>query len=435
MKTNIEKIDDINIIISGTVDKSIIEKKISKLKEQAKKELKKDKTLDTKEIDKRLGELEANQLQREAQGYILQNFIESGMKKANINQADILGQPNFKKYEERSNGIYIVAELSTTPHIDTSIEYIDIVPSYTIPKADLSIVQSKLEKLALQYAPFKRIKQERAVKNGDLVIIDFEGFLNGRALEGGSDENYELKVGSKSFMPGFEAQMIGMKLHEDKVIKVIFPKDYKAKALAGKETVFHVKLHEIQEQLAMKIDDTLAQKVLDDEAVTLSTLKKNLTEQVSSEAFSNLYNATLKPQIIKGLLSRFDFTLPNNAIEQEIDAKINALAQSMSKDERIVYQESKEKFQELRNSVRSEAKDMIKAALIIDALAKKENITVDEKEVISLLQNQAKTMGKDPEELVAYYKTNNLMTSATVGLIEEKLFYHMLGKETLSHIM
>ena len=133
----------------------------------------------------------------------------------------------------------------------------------------------------------------------------------------------------------------------------------------------------------MKIDDTLAQKVLGDETVTLSMLKKNLTEQVSLEAFSNLYNATLKPQIIKGLLSKFDFTLPNNAIEQEIDAKINDLAQSMSKDERIVYQESKEKFQELRNSVRQEAKDMIKAALIVDALAKKENINVNENEQLN----------------------------------------------------
>jgi len=426
MKINIEKIDDINIIISGTVDNSIIEKKISKLKEQAKKDLKKDKTLDAKEIDKRLQELQANKLQRDAQSHILQNFIESGMKKANISQADILGQPNFRKYEERSNGIYIIAELSTTPHIDTSIEYMDIVPNYTMPKADLNIVQSKLEKLALQYAPFTSIKQERAVQNGDLVIIDFEGFLNGRALEGGSDEKYELKVGSKSFIPGFEAQMIGMKPHEEKVIKVIFPKDYKAKALAGKETEFHVKLHEIQEQLSMKIDDTLAQKVLGDETVTLSMLKKNLTEQVSLEAFSNLYNATLKPQIIKGLLSKFDFTLPNNAIEQEIDAKINDLAQSMSKDERIVYQESKEKFQELRNSVRQEAKDMIKAALIVNALAKKENINVNENEVLNALRQEAKMMGKDPEEFIAYYKTNNLMTSATVRLTEEKLFSQML---------
>lgn len=426
MKTNIEKIDDINIIISGIVDKSIIEQKVSKLKEQAKKELKKDKTLDAKEIDKRLKELQANKLQREAQSLILQNFIESGMKKANIDQADILGQPNFKKYEERPNAIYIVVELSTTPEIDTTIEYLDIIPSYTIPKADPILVKSKLEALAKKHAPFTKIKQERTVKNGDLVIIDFEGFLNGRALEGGSGEKYALKVGSKSFMPGFEEQMIGMKPHEEKNVKVTFPQNYQAKALAGKETEFSVKLHEIQEQLAMDIDNALAQKVLSDETATIEILKDKITEQVRSQEFSNLYNATLKPHIIKELLTKFDFTLPNNAVEQEIDAKINAIAQGMSKDERAIYQNDKEKFQGLRDSVRTEARDSIKAALIIDALAKKENINVDEKEVVETLQQEATTMGKDPDEFVAYYKTNNLMTSATVRLTEEKLFSRML---------
>ena len=422
---NIEKLDDINIILSGTIDKSVLDKKLSKLKEQAKQVLKKELTLDAKALEKKLQEMDA-QLQREAQGHILQNFIESGMKKVHINPSTLLGQPNFTKYEAQGNGINIVVELSTAPKIDTHVEYTDIIPTYTEPTVDPKVVTTKLETLAKQQAPYTPISHARAVKNGDLVVIDFEGFFNGRALEGGSAEKYKLKVGSKSFMPGFEEQMIGMTLNEQKRIKIIFPSNYKAKELAGKETEFDVTLHEIHEQLALPIDDALAQKVLGDKKATLSTLKEMLTKQATSEAFMHLYNRTLKPQLIKGLLSKFDFILPNSAIEQEIDAKVNVLAQSMSKEERVVYQESKAKFQALRDSVRQEAKALIKAALIVDTLAKKENIVVTDNEVVTALEEQAKALGKDPEELVAYYQTNNLMTSAKVALIEERLLTQML---------
>ena len=422
---NIEKLDDINIIISGTIDKSVLDKKLSKLKEQAKQVLKKELTLDAKALEKKLQEMQ-DQLQRETQSHILQNFIESGLKKAHINAEDILGQPNFTKYEERENGINIVVELSTTPKIDTNVEYMDIIPTYTEPKVDPKIITEKLKILAIQQAPYTQITKERAVKNGDLIVIDFEGFFNGRALEGGSAEAYKLKVGSKSFMPGFEEQMIGFNPHEEKRIKITFPSNYKAKELAGKETEFKVKLLEIREQVALPIDDALAKRVLESETATLDALKEMLAQQAASEAFSKLYNTTLKPQIIKGLLSKFDFSLPSAAIEQEIDAKVNALAQTMSKEDRVVYQESKEKFQELRNALRTEASDMIKAALIINALAEKENITVTELEVVQALEEQAKALGKDAEELVEYYKTNNLMTSAKVALIEERLLTKIL---------
>ncbi len=228
-------------------------------------------------------------------------------------------------------------------------------------------------------------------------------------------------------MPGFEEQVIGMKPKEEKVIKVTFPRDYQAQALAGKETEFNVTLQEIHEQLALEINDALAKKALDDETATLDTLKEKVTEQVASQAFSNLYMSTLKPQIIKGLLTKFDFTLPNNVVEQEIDGKVNERAQNMSKEELALYQESKEKFQALRDSLRSEARDSIKAALIIDALAKKEGLDVSEEEILSALTHQAEISGQKPEELIAYYQTNNLMTAVKVGLIEDKLFGMMLG--------
>lgn len=426
MHITVEKIDEINIIMRGTVEKNVIENKIDELREQSEKKLKNDKTLDTKTVKKRSSELNDDTFQREAEAQILQDFIDQGMKEAKVSLDEILGQPNFKKYEEQENGIYLEVEISTRPEIDTNVEYMDIVPSYTTPKIDPKAVDAKLAEMAVQQAPFVKIETARAVKNGDLVVIDFEGFLNGRALEGGSAEKYNLKIGSNSFIAGFEEQMIGMKPNEEKVIKVTFPEAYQSKALAGKETEFKVKLHEIQEQKVIEINNALAQRILGDEKATLDTLKAKMIEKMTAQEFSNIYNEALKPQIIKGLLTKFDFTLPNNVVEQEIDSRINERAQRMSQEEHALYKEDKQKFNALRESLREEAKASIKAALIVEALAKKEGIQVEDKEVLSALEIQAMMIGQDPEELLEYYKTNNLMTSAKVGLVEDKLFRQML---------
>lgn len=426
MHITVEKIDEINIIMRGTVGKNVIENKIDELREQSEKKLKNDKTLDTKTVEKRSSELNDDTFQREAEAQILQDFIDQGMKEAKVSLDEILGQPNFKKYEEQENGIYLEVEISTRPEIDTNVEYMDIVPSYTTPKIDPKAVDAKLAEMAVQQAPFVKIETARAVKNGDLVVIDFEGFLNGRALEGGSAEKYNLKIGSNSFIAGFEEQMIGMKPNEEKVIKVTFPEAYQSKALAGKETEFKVKLHEIQEQKVIEINNALAQRILGDEKATLDTLKAKMIEKMTAQEFSNIYNEALKPKIIKGLLTKFDFTLPNNVVEQEIDSRINERAQRMSQEEHALYKEDKQKFNALRESLREEAKASIKAALIVEALAKKEGIQVEDKEVLSALEIQAMMIGQDPEELLEYYKTNNLMTSAKVGLVEDKLFRQML---------
>ena len=386
MEVLVEKLDDINIILSGCIDNDI-------------------------------------SLQREEESRILQQFIELGMKKANVSPDDTLGQPDFKKYEKKEHNICLEIAISTKPHIDASVEYMDILPSFTKPKADPKDVEISLVKMSQQHAAFTKITKERPAKNGDLVIIDFEGFLNGKALQGGNEEGYKLKIGSGSFMPGFEEQVVGMTANEHKTVKITFPKDYKVKELAGKETEFHVQLQEIHEQIPLNIDDALAKKVLKDENTTLDVLKVKLAEQLVSQAFSSLYSVTLKPQIIKGLLTKFDFTLPNNAVEQELDEK----AQQLSKEERVQYQNDKKKFHVLRESLRQEARASIKAALIVDALAKKEGIEVSEEEVISALTHQANSTGQDPEELVEYYKTNNLMTSVKVGLIEDRLFSKMLN--------
>ncbi|HIQ47384.1 MAG TPA: trigger factor [Sulfurovum sp.] len=427
MQVTVRKLDDINIILQGNVENAVIDEKITELREEAENTLREDTSLDAEALQDKLNQIEDASFQQEAEGFILQAFIDEGMRQANVTLHDLLGQPNFKTYEKQEDGIDLEIEISTQPTIDTSVAYMDIVPSYTPVSIDPKDIDAKLEEMAIKKAPYTTISTPRAIQNGDLVNLDFEGFVEGKALNGASETEYKLKIGSNTFIPGFEEAVIGMNTGEEKSIKITFPEDFQTKELAGKEATFKVKIHEIREQIPMELNDTLARKIFDNEKATLALLKLKMKEKMEAQAFSNIYNEELKPQIIKGLLSKFDFTLPNNVVEQEIDAKINEKAQRMSKEEHERYKKDKAQFNALRDTVRKEAEDSIKAALIVDALAKKEGIEVNDEEVLSALSMQAIMTGQDAEELVEYYKANNLMTSAKVGLIEDKLFKHMLG--------
>lgn len=414
MKVAVKKIDDINFIMSGTIENSVIENKVAKFKE----EFAKDKNADASASES---------IEQEAAGEVFKEFIDTGIKEANIDIETILGQPLLKKYEQQGENVYFEVALSTSPEIDTNIDYADIIPSFVKPKADPAAIEAKLTQFAQQQAPFTKIDTPRALKEGDVAVIDFKGYIDGKPFEGGSAEKFNLKIGSQSFIPGFEEQLVGMEYTQDRTITVTFPQDYQAADLAGKETKFDVKLHEIQEQKAEEIDDAFAKKILSDPSATLETLKEKFADQIISEELSQLYMQELKPKIVKALLEKFDFTLPNNIVEQEIDAKIREKTKSFTEEEHKEFLQDKEKFLQLRESLRKEAQDVVKTALIVEALAKKEGVEVHMQEVHAALGYQAMMTGQDAQELVKYYEENNLMTSAKMGLTEDKLFGKLLG--------
>lgn len=410
MKVKVEKIDDINFIMRGTVDNSVIQDKVAQLK----KDVSKDESND-------------ENIEQDAAGAVFKEFIDAGIKEAGIVVDTLLGQPALKKYEQKDNDLYFEVELSISPEINVDIDYKDIVPSFTKPVPDQKEVETKLEEFAKQQALFVKLKNPKAVEDGDVAVIDFKGYINDVEFEGGSAEKFNLKIGSNSFIPGFEEQLIGMEYGDERTITVTFPKDYQSEELAGKETNFIVKLHEIQEQKAETPDDAFAKKILNDQSATLETLKLKLAEQITSDEVSKIYMSDLKPKIIEGLLSKFEFTLPSNVVEQEIDAKVSEKSRTFSEEQHKMYKEDKGKFMELRESIRNEARATIKTALIVEALAKKEGIEINEQEVHAALGYQAMMTGQDAQELVKYYEDNNLMTSAKMGLTEDKLFGMMLG--------
>jgi trigger factor len=426
VKVTVNKIDDANVAVGGEIDNGVIERNVDRLAKEAGKQMKVDGFRKGKVPANVVKKLHGDKLQQDAESEALKALVDAGIAQAGVNAADIIGEPIFKKYDKQDGKIDVEVEISLRPNVDVE-GYEKAIPSFEKPEASDEEVEAKLEEVAAQQGSLQKIKRKRMVKDGDTVLIDFEGFIDGKAFEGGKAEKFSLKIGSGQFIPGFEDQIIGMKYDEEKEIKVTFPENYGSKELAGKEATFKVKLHEIQEQVPAELNDELAQKLLNDEKATLDDLKARLKEQVVNEKLSKLYNEELKPKLVEALVEQFDFALPNNIVEQEIDAKINAKAREMSEEELQSYKDNPEKVEALRDEVREDAKNSVKATFIVDALAKAENIAVDDQEVSQAIYYEALMSGQDPQTVIKYYQENNLLPAVKMGMIEDKLFGKLLG--------
>ncbi len=429
MKVTVNKVDNANVLLSGTLENSKIEANINKLAVRAGKELKVDGFRKGKVPAHIVKKLHGKKLAQDAEGEALQALIAEGMKEAGTDTEDVLGQPTFKKYDKKDEGIEVEVEVSTRPVFETA-GYMDVLPAFEKPTASEKEIDEKLAQIVAEQSPYDKIKRKRMVKDGDMTLIDFEGFVDDVAFDGGKAEKFSLKIGSKQFIPGFEEQIIGMKYDEEKTVTVTFPKEYQSADLAGKEAEFKVTLHEIQEQVPAELNDELAQKLLKgEENATLETLKEKVKEQIVSAAVSKIYNEDLKPKLVEALVKKFDFALPNNIVDQEIDAKVNAKAREMDEKELNSFKDNPEKVDALRAEVREDAEASVRATFIVDALAKKEEVIVNDQEVSQAIYYEAMMSGQDPQEVIKYYQDNNLLPAVKMGMIEDKLFGKMLGLE------
>ena len=427
MNITVNKVDEANTIVSGTLSNEAIAIQIDKMAIQAGKELNIDGFRKGKVPPHVVKKLHGEKLEQDAEGEELKELIDAGMKEAGIAQSDVLGQPSFKKYEKVEAGIEVEVEVSTRPIF--SIEgYMDKLPAFEKPVASQEEIDAQLKEIAEGQAPFTAIETPREVISGDMTVINFEGFVDGVAFEGGKADDFNLQIGSGQFIPGFEDQIIGMAYDTEKEVTVTFPADYQSEDLAGKEAMFKVTVTEIQEKGEVELNDELAVKILQGtEDATLEMLTEKVKEQIESQAISNIYNADLKPQLVETLVAQFTFALPNNIVEQEIDAKVNAKAQEMDEAELETYKDNAEKVETLREEVRADAEASVRATFIVDALATEENVTVDDQEVSQAIYYEAMRGGQDPQKAIEYYQENNLLPAVKMGMIEDKLFGKLLG--------
>ena len=425
MNVNVEKLDSSNYKVTATIEAKDIDNKLEKLAKEASKTIKVDGFRKGKVPVAVIKKMYGDKLKEDAEAEALREVLEVAYKEADIKPEDVIGNPAFEKFEDKGDTKEVELIVSLRPNIDLG-DYSDLAPEFEKPEATPEEIQEELENIASRFKKAKSIKEDRELKEGDVALFDFKGILDGEAFEGGSAENYELKIGSNQFIPGFEEQMIGMKKGEEKTIKVTFPEDYQAENLKGKEVEFELKLHDIKEDKLPEIDDELAKKALSKDDATLEELKQQAKEIVESTKVRKLYEDELKPKILEKLIEKYNFDLPKNIVEQEIDNLANQKAATLSEEEIKEIQESKEKLDELRESVREDAENSVKATFVVDALAKAENVDVSDGEISQMLYYEALMNGQDPQKLIEYYQANNLIPVIKMGMLEDKLFAKLL---------
>ncbi len=266
--------------------------------------------------------------------------------------------------------------------------------------------------------------EDRAVESGDITVIDFEGFVDGVAFEGGKAENHELIIGSNTFIPGFEDQIIGMNLEEEREINVKFPEEYFSANLAGKDAMFKVKLHEIKKKEMPEINDELAKDI--SEFDTIEELKNSIREKQEEQNKSRAKYET-EDAVIKAVCEEAKVEIPAGMIEMEIDH----MAQDI--ETRLSYQGMKleqylqmmnKTMEDFRNENREQAESSIKSRLVLEAVGKDANIEVTDEEVSSKIKEMAENYGrkeedvKDNPELVKYV-TDNLKVEKTISFLVE----------------
>ena len=326
---------------------------------------------------------------------------EQAVKEQNL---DDVGYPKMEIVEAGKDGFTFKALVSVRPEVKLG-EY----KGLTAPKEEVKVTEKDIDEEMKPYVDraTRLVSVKRKAKKGDTAVIDFEGFDNGTPFEGGKGENYELKLGSGSFVPGFEDQIIGMKAGEEKDLDITFPEDYHAD-LAGKAVVFHVKVNEVKEPQTPELDDEFAKDVSEFE--TLEAFRKDLgekrTKRLEAQAQNDFENA-----VMEQLVENMECEIPDGMVEVQLDKLMDDYAmrmqsQGISMDDYMKMMGMTPEM--MRTSARPSALRQVQIELALTAVADAEQLQVSEEEIEAEINRLAEQYGLKTEQVKAAVPTADL---------------------------
>ena len=261
-------------------------------------------------------------------------------------------------------------------------------------------VEHELGHLLERYTELVNKDEKSKVENGNIAIIDFEGFKDGVAFDGGKGENYSLEIGSNTFIPGFEEQIIGMGVGEEKDLNLTFPKEYGAKDLAGKDVVFKVKVNEIKEKQNRKLDEEFFEDLGIEGVDTEKKLKEHIKEDIKKHKEAEAENEYIE-ELLETVSKNVEVDIPEELVEEEINRLMKRFeehmkSQGISLD--IYYQFTQSSEKDLRAQMEKEAYSNVLYRFMIEEIIKEENIEVTDKEIDEELETLAKGYNVSKEE-------------------------------------
>ncbi|MHA6485177.1 trigger factor [Paenibacillus sp. strain BS8-2] len=286
-------------------------------------------------------------------------------------------------------------------------------------------VAAELERLQQRHAELT-VVEEGAAENGDISVIDFDGYVDGEQFEGGFSERYSLELGSNSFIPGFEEQVVGMQLGDFKDVEVTFPEEYHAEHLAGKPAVFKVKLHELKRKALPALDDEFAKDVSEFDTLEeyKQDLKAKLLERKEKEA-----DQAREVAVVDKATAAAEVEIPDAMIVTETDYMVkdfeNRLRmQGMNMD--LYYQFSGQNEEALRGQMRSDAEKRVRNNLVLEAIASAEGFEAGEEELVAELENLSKQYNRPAEELRDIFEKNGNISNLQEDILLRKTIKFLL---------
>jgi len=285
-------------------------------------------------------------------------------------------------------------------------------------------IEQRLRGLQNLYANLKTISEPRPVRNGDSVVIDYEGTMDGKPLEGGKATDYTVDVGSGRFIPEFEEKLVGCNPEEERDIEVHCPEDYGYKRWAGKTIFFHVKVKEIKEKILPVLDDEFAKDLGKYES--LEELKAHLREDIEKEKKAAL-DRKLKEQIVEQLIRANPFEVPESLIEEQANSLVSGTRARLA-SQGIAFESLGVTEEKMKENSREAAQRQVQTFLILEKVSEREGITVTDEEVEQRLKEISEQTHQTLDAVKRYYEKNNLIPELKAGILNNKTLNLLLEK-------
>lgn len=344
-------------------------------------------------FEKRFG---VESLYQDALDFILPDAYANAVEEAGINPVD-RPEIDIEKLE-KNEPLVFTAKVIVKPEVELG-EY----KGLEVSKEDTNVTDEEIEaqlKESQERMAELTVKEDGQVENGDTAVIDFEGFVDGEAFEGGAGNDYSLEIGSNSFIPGFEEQLVGAKTGEQKDVEVTFPEEYHAEELAGKSATFKVTVNEVKAKELPELNDEFA-KELDEEVEGLDALRTKMKENLKAEK-ENASETQVRDQLVQKAAENATVEIPQAMIDSEIDRMMQDFEQRLSQqgmNKELYFQFSGQDEDALREQMTADAETRVRVSLTLEAIAKAENMEVTSEDIDKELEKMAGQFNMDAEQI------------------------------------
>ena len=359
-------------------------------------------------------------MQETIDGAMSKHFEDSGDRPAMQPNVEMKEGEKWKEGDDVEVSLTYEA-LPTIPEVDFS----KIKLQKLVVKSDKAAVDEALDNLASSANDFKDRKKGSKAKDGDQIVIDFIGTVGGEAFDGGSSEDYPLVLGSNSFIPGFETQLVGCKVGEDKKVKVTFPQEYGSENLAGKDAEFACKIKNVKEPVPAKINDELATKF---GAEDLKALKVQISERLESE-YGGAARAVMKRHLLDALDKKVKFELPPSLVEAEAKQIAHQLYHEENPDVKDHEHEDIKPSKE-HNKL---AERRVRLGLLLAELGQKAEVEVSDAELSQAIMAQSRQYpGQEKEFFEFMQKNEQMQQQLRAPIFEDKVVDHIFEQATVT---